>query len=162
MNRINETFNKKYGFAYQEISRYAGQGSKVKTHMRAHVVCGSWTLTPHLTKFMTSKVYILFLNLYDNMNNLSHFFNEIGPTFDNIWPLSKRSLTFRYFDLYLGNGTLYKLFSCNWLFCSMWYKEDFDNLRKILTTQSNHFDYFKCHWGWVNFDPPETPPLQLI
>ena len=42
---------------------------------------------------------------------------------------------------------------CNWLFCSSWPKEHFD-----VHHNWNHFDYSKFLYGWVNFDPPETPP----
>ena len=43
MNRIIEMFNKKYVFAHLVVRMYAGQGSKVNTHMWAHNY-GLWPL----------------------------------------------------------------------------------------------------------------------
>ena len=75
MNRIIEMFNKKYGFAHLVVRRYAGQGSNVNTHDVGPY--GLWPLNFDPPFDQIKKIKGVsnqpFLNLYDNLNNLSPF-----------------------------------------------------------------------------------------
>ena len=113
INWIIELIQKRYSFTYLGSQEVVNQGVKEQCPYMPNrpigpMVCGSWTLTPPLTKIGTIRYMKLCIFLIYMTNQLiwAHFRWNWANL--KIWPLYKRSMIFCCFDLYLENETWYE------------------------------------------------------
>ena len=100
------------------------KGSKVKGHSLCGVY-GGWPLTHPLTYIRTLYIWqtIPFLNQHSSPINLSPF-SMRSDHFENLTPVRKFVDFFPFIPLSWQRNIVW--ISCNWLFYSLWWEEEFE------------------------------------